>query len=155
MVINHQATYKVENVNSAQSLRLLHVPLLRYVLVQKFACTPGLVVPTQLIRQFGGFPNGKRYAEDFELFIKLNRFADMWVSVGAPRCVFVGKHLFASGRGLSSNFLRMQIGTFSAIERSLRGSFYYWLIPIIFIIHLLKFIRRMLIIWVSLLLNKN
>ena len=131
-------TYKSE-------IKFESLNLLRFLLVQKYYCTPGLVVSKNLFDKVHGFPETRAHAEDFELFIKIKLNSSLWIRVIEPRSVIYGKHFFASGKGLSSDQFKMYVGTIQALNRTLRSSNYRFALPFLLLFHSLKFLRRILL----------
>lgn len=128
---------------SKHKLESKQLGLVRFLLIQANYCTPGLAVSKDLFFSVGGFSESRKYAEDFELFIKLRVSCKSWVQILKPRSVVYGKHFYLSGKGLSSRHFDMYIGTSKALVNGLASTRYFWAIPALLAFHSLKYMRRL------------
>jgi glycosyltransferase involved in cell wall biosynthesis len=146
LVINQKPM--LEGVDSDLSFktptRQTAIGVINFLLVQANYCTPGLVVPRQFFLDVGGFPERRKYAEDFELFIKLRLNCSIWLRIDEPRSVVCCKHFYLSDSGLSSNHFKMYVGTLEALIRGLSSSRYFWIMPFMTVFHSIKYIRRLI-----------
>jgi len=117
--------------------------LLYYLFIQKNCSTITLYAPRDTIKSVS-FPPGKKFAEDFQFFVRLFRRADRRAYLKWPRTAVVGKHAWASGNGLSSKHWKMFFGVVDALVRELVASRYSILLVVLLPWHLLKFMRRYL-----------
>ena len=114
-----------------------------FMLVQKNYSTITIVLPREILQGLCVFSEGRRHAEDFELFIRLFLLPMPWICIVSPRTAVVGKSLVGSGKGLSSHWLKMHFGTLASIRLGLSGTKYRrWIYPLLFV-HWLKFVRRL------------
>jgi len=119
-----------------------NINLLRFLIIQRGVSTPSCIIPKDLILRSGLFPTSRRYAEDFEFFLKIRRIAKGWISISSPKSVVLGKHFWDSGSGLSSNHLAMYRGTLIALRRAFPPPTGYIISLVLEPWYFFKFLRR-------------
>ena len=127
--------------------RTRDLSLLSMILFQGDFSTISVVAPTSLVISAGGFNASRRYAEDLELFLKMRLKCRRWIAVLAPRTAVVGKHFFASKKGLSARHFKMFIGSQLAISNALNGTWMALLLPTFWVWFSLKYLRRLIMIY--------
>lgn len=149
VVINQKPMLEGVNndVSAKTRIRQTAIGVINFLLVQANYCTPGLVVPRQFFLDVGGFPERRKYSEDFELFIKLRLNCSIWLRIDEPRSVVCCKHFYLSDSGLSSKHFKMYLGTLEALTRGLANSAYFWMLPLMMVFHTLKYFRRLVLIY--------
>lgn len=161
---NHlEVAYRVSRELNPTSFAIVHQPLvedelpkyiptngvtkycrfsvLRYLFVQKNCSTITLFGPSSLVKRYE-FPSNQRYAEDFRFFIRLFQSAADRVYVKTPRTAVMGKHAWASDKGLSSKRWSMLAGVLSSLVEELVFTRYFVFLVVLLPWHFMKALRR-------------
>ncbi|RYZ81906.1 MAG: hypothetical protein EOP04_23090 [Proteobacteria bacterium] len=133
-------TWRAGDPVQSRGLGIIH-----FLLFQKNYSTPTVVCSKELIEKSGYFPS-RKHAEDFEFFIRLRLKSKTWLQVLHPRTVVLDKHYFSSGSGLSSQTHKMQTGVMQALTNSLKSTRWVTILPALYLWHMLKYVRRIIIL---------
>lgn len=127
--------------------RLTVIPL-RTLLFKNYFQTSTVVIRRAVIEELGGFPEGRRFAEEGDLFMRI---------AARYKCVLLNEVMvnYAGGKrgfgasgisGLSANLWLMEMGELNNIWRAwIRGSSGLFLTGAALTFSLIKFLRRVLI----------
>ena len=118
---------------------------LNMLLFKNYFQTSTVIISSKVLSELGGFPEGRRYAEEGDLFLRI---------AAKYKCMLINEVLvdYAGGKrgfgvsGLSSNIFSMEIGELNNIYRSFKRrdiDFYLFFLASLFSI--IKFIRRFII----------
>lgn len=130
------------NINPLRSRERLSIISSRTLLFKNYFQTSTVVIRRAILDELGGFPEGRRYAEEGDLFMRI---------AAKHKCVLVNEVLvdYAGGKrgfgasGLSANLWRMETGELNNIWRAwARGDNGLFLTSAALTFSLIKFFRR-------------
>jgi glycosyltransferase involved in cell wall biosynthesis len=133
------------NIKSFRPCERLSIISLRTLLFKNYFQTSTVVIRRAILEDLGGFPEGRRYAEEGDLFMRI---------AAKHKCVLINEVLvdYSGGKrgfgtsGLSANLWRMELGELNNIIRVwTRGDSGPFLTCAALTLSLLKFFRRVTI----------
>jgi teichuronic acid biosynthesis glycosyltransferase TuaG len=131
----------------ASLIRTARMSFWRMFLFQREYHTISIIAPKETLIKAGLFAQDRKHAEDLELFFKMFLSETPWFYLSNICTTVLGKHAFASQKGLSANLEAMHKGSLLSLKSALSGSKYeifYWPINIWF---QFKFLRRVITLY--------